>query len=565
MSEPIINTETTSEIPLLIIQAKARTPLKLDDEGKPYFVVPFQPTNELFSIDSTFGNDLDNCNLSSDLRGEFGKNGISLSPSATISIKKRGYKWLITDRDNQKLLFHIDLMFRSDLDKKCVSADLRRVFRKNGISLSQNATISIEEPDNQLLIIAIIDGDQLYSVRQENGQFNIYKQNLYTVRKEIGTDGSLLNVYPFDNIITSIPDALGINGETLIGQGRASRPKPDATYAPKPSYDKDTVEAIFPILLQPENEWVLNAIVESTDNGRLLEWMDLHLDEERFKSLKRKIRLNPAITSKICTFCRDKHSTELPQEIGYAFSSNNPAPFGPFVHKVLILTEPEKHYISQITFDDILGLYEEVYSIAVEARKKFGELVDGLNYGSNIGEYQQSGASQPHLHSQLTAIGKYSFNAGDKLGLMCQAYLEMYNRDYLADYIKALDGANLVLAENEHAILYVPIAQRFNAETQIMVKNETVGNILNTTDEIRRAIAKLEYKAFEAYQGLKLQSFNTVMYATRFSTTNNYQQRLIVSIYPRTAKIGFSELADHYVIDELPWDSAEKIRDAIKT
>lgn len=92
------------------------------------------------------------------------------------------------------------------------------------------------------------------------------------------------------------------------------------------------------------------------------------------------------------------------------------------------------------------------------------------------------------------------------------------------------------------------------------VCNES-GNILETTKEVRKCIGNLEHLTYQIYQhrDLNIQSFNTLMYATRFSAKNDYGQRLIISIYPRTAIIALSELAGRNVVDSFPWRSASQL------
>jgi hypothetical protein len=141
----------------------------------------------LFSTELTFQRDLDNLRVSEDLRREFETNGILLSQNTTVSIKKEDLWWLITDqelnkrysvrkgadrldisleeratdRDSRQILsrdehfalflayetkqlFGMDVVFQSDLDTLSLSADVRQAFEKNGILLSQSATISTE-------------------------------------------------------------------------------------------------------------------------------------------------------------------------------------------------------------------------------------------------------------------------------------------------------------------------------------------------------------------------------------------------------------------------------------
>ncbi|WP_392530915.1 glucosidase [Nostoc sp. C117] len=56
----------------------------------------------LFNLASTFQNDLDSSNLSSDLQKQFKKNQIGLSQSAKVEVKNRGNTWLIIDETNNQ-------------------------------------------------------------------------------------------------------------------------------------------------------------------------------------------------------------------------------------------------------------------------------------------------------------------------------------------------------------------------------------------------------------------------------------------------------------------------------
>jgi diadenosine tetraphosphate (Ap4A) HIT family hydrolase len=324
----------------------------------------------------------------------------------------------------------------------------------------------------------------------------------------IGSDGE-----PFFDIkigrVTSIPDPLGINGETLVGKERAGRPLP-------------------------------------TPETPIADGMD-------FSS---------------CVFCK-----MLPSPNGKAVSEDNLRPFGPLLHKVLFVGD-QKHHSYELTRDDISSLYEELYLVADKNRRDLDGL-DGVSYGMNCGEYTATGATQAHLHSQVTGILKGSFNAADHIASMSLAWYDHYRRDYLKDYEHALRHeesiqscsepgseirSNLIVAENEHALLYVPVAQRFRCELQIMMKVPGVANILDTTPMMRGAIAEMEEAAIRAHRAMGMFNFNTITYGSRFSTTSEQNLRFIVSISPRTAIIALAELLHRYVVDELPWACADRIR-----
>ncbi len=68
-------------------------------------------------------------------------------------------------------LFSMELGFQEDLDGSHLSEELRRRFSNNGFILSQSATISIEKKGNRWLIT---DGSQTYRIRKERGKLGIY-------------------------------------------------------------------------------------------------------------------------------------------------------------------------------------------------------------------------------------------------------------------------------------------------------------------------------------------------------------------------------------------------------
>jgi N-acetylglucosamine malate deacetylase 1 len=378
--------------------------------------------------------------------------------------------------------------------------------------------------------------------------------------------------------IVSVPDPLGIYGETLIGLRRTERPKNNPPPKPSAIMEEETFKTLFPIFIHPENEWMLMALIEGMENPKILGWLyeqvDSLPDKTRAKKFRSQILLNSClpneIISKSCIFCNVTQSQVINSldRHNSAIAINNDFPFGPVMHKVLMLQE-RKHDISEINAFEIESFYELLFEISVKARKQYGDFLDGVTYGMNYGlpkiikgtQIIASGASQPHLHSQVAGITKFSNNSGDKIGNICRYYHTKYTRDYLADYLTALRNANLIVDEDDFTVLYVPIAQRFNYELQIMVKDPKIGNILETNSDIWKSIAKMEHLAYNIYQNeeLSIQSFNTIMHSTRFSHKNTYLQRLIISIYPRTTILALSELANRNVVDSFPFASASKL------
>jgi predicted PurR-regulated permease PerM len=69
------------------------------------------------------------------------------------------------------LLFSIDPQFQSDLDSNNISEGLRQEFEKNRISLSQNATVSIDRQESKWVIV---HADKTYTVSKEGEKLNVY-------------------------------------------------------------------------------------------------------------------------------------------------------------------------------------------------------------------------------------------------------------------------------------------------------------------------------------------------------------------------------------------------------
>ena len=155
---------------------------------------------ELFGIDSKFQNDLDKRTISEDLRQDFENNRIDLSQNTSVSVEVEDKEWLINDKDYEQAyivkkvdvqlkiyerttldpteLFSVDSkMFKNDLDKVTISEDFQKEFENNGISLSQNTTVSIDEKDHRWLINDK-DNKQTYTVRKEE-RLNIYQRTKF--------------------------------------------------------------------------------------------------------------------------------------------------------------------------------------------------------------------------------------------------------------------------------------------------------------------------------------------------------------------------------------------------
>lgn len=281
------------------------------------------------------------------------------------------------------------------------------------------------------------------------------------------------------------------------------------------------------------------------------------------------------VTPEECDFCQELERKGI--------SSNNPRPFGPLEHKVLFVSKP-KHRMLDIHPDDLLELYKEAKRIAVAAKARHRDKLDGIAYGMNCGEYALCGETQPHIHSQLAGLLPSSENAADRLGELCATWRQRESREsYLDDYLTALrskvrvgeDGvplqepdrpartSSLIIDENDDAVLVVPVSQRFRSSMQIIAKDPNIRSLLDMSDEFFKSLATLEHRAITAICLLGHSAFNCTWYTARFSAKKDNDQRFVMNIYPRSGIIALSELLGRYVCDEMPWNSAVAIREAL--
>jgi len=79
----------------------------------------------------------------------------------------------ITKVEANKLQFSIGSEFQGNLDNNIIPEDLMQEFKNNGISLSENAVISIEEIGSSWLIN---DENKNYTIKKEENKLNIYTQ-----------------------------------------------------------------------------------------------------------------------------------------------------------------------------------------------------------------------------------------------------------------------------------------------------------------------------------------------------------------------------------------------------
>jgi photosystem II stability/assembly factor-like uncharacterized protein len=89
--------------------------------------------------------------------------------TAIFTTKDGGKTW-VQQKEFYAILFSIASKFQSDLDSKQISEGLRQEFKNEGISLSDRATVAIDENTGRLMIT---DNRRRYSIRKGEDKLNI--------------------------------------------------------------------------------------------------------------------------------------------------------------------------------------------------------------------------------------------------------------------------------------------------------------------------------------------------------------------------------------------------------
>ena len=138
----------------------------------------------LFRTDIRFEEDLKKGIFSEDLKKAFKTNGFSLSDNAFIT-KRKENEWVVTD-EKRRYLFSFGAGLEDDLNKSIASAELKNICKANKLPLSDNALITKGKEDEW-----VIADEEKFIVRKEAKKLNLYKMRKFFARKGDGK----LNIY----------------------------------------------------------------------------------------------------------------------------------------------------------------------------------------------------------------------------------------------------------------------------------------------------------------------------------------------------------------------------------
>lgn len=174
-----------------------------------------------------------------------------------------------------------------------------------------------------------------------------------------------------------------------------------------------------------------------------------------------------------------------------------------------------------------------------------------------------------------------SFGCGDMVAEVMQSYQNEHNNSFFPDYITCIRNnermddrtdleSNLILWEDEHAMLFVPKAQTSQWELQLMAltneEGEVIGNILEADTASRRSLNKGILLAQKALASLGARMVTSIEYPKRIGKAGESGQHLLYSFLPRLPESpgAFSEAQLRYINGHYPEDFAAICRLKLK-
>jgi hypothetical protein len=167
-----------------------------------------------------------------------------------------------------------------------------------------------------------------------------------------------------------------------------------------------------------------------------------------------------------------------------------------------------------------------------------------------------------------------SFAAGDLIQEFVTQYRQATGKPFFETYTTALrnntrtDGkegpSSLILAEDDHTLLFVPKAQVSEWELQLMPKT-ACGNILEADTPMRESLDKALLTAVKALESLGAQFVTTIEFSKRLDSWDTDQQ-LLYSFIPRLpySPATFSEAQLRWISGAYPEDVAQACRRVVK-
>lgn len=380
-------------------------------------------------------------------------------------------------------------------------------------------------------------------------------------RLKLPTTPGFVGSRPVQNSIYIVRDPIR-PFEIQIGELRSSRPGGDpGLITLTGGMNPDSFRNMYPFIVDEQHKWLRMVLAELETDGAILEqiWKSDPDDEVR-----RVVARNPSAPNEVkedgCLFCQPDFMNLRVQAVsGNAKVMHNDYPYGPFFHYIVLPRDAihswenvEERHLRDIN----LAIRELLDPETTAGRGRLGGSA-GIRMGLNssirhliLGKTTRSsaGASVAHVHKQVWGMAPGSLNLADHLAFVCEAYSRR-GIDYLGRYLDTLKRGGLLLWEDAHVALYVPLGQTSIHELQIMVKRPDTNHYLELTYPEIRSLSRAEFIATCLYRAMGINSFNEIVLSRSFDHSGPVRFRVIVTFITREIDLAVSELSLLYVVD----------------
>jgi hypothetical protein len=257
------------------------------------------------------------------------------------------------------------------------------------------------------------------------------------------------------------------------------------------------------------------------------------------------------------------------------------------------LPSPTKR--ARLTSDD-LEILRRLILGNIEERNKSGDslpfntVIWGQNYGFDLSvSGYRLGGSHQQIHQQFALVrsdmdlyvngenetcscSMPTYAQGDRIAQFSETFQEKTGKPFFETYLRAiqnnkrLDGRkdkthDLCIHQDEHVIVFVPKAQRYQGEIQIMSKVQC-GNIVEAHTGVRQSLDHAIFLTMKILDHLGVEIFNAFEISKRLDSCNQ-DQRLLYCFFPRHPQSpgGFSEFQQRWINNHYPEDFAKSCRD----
>lgn len=250
-----------------------------------------------------------------------------------------------------------------------------------------------------------------------------------------------------------------------------------------------------------------------------------------------------------------------------------------------------------LTRNELEGLRLSLIDEIEQLNKRGGDLLfNATIWGQNFGvDLSPSGyrlhASHQQIHQQYALVPSSvsafkggenelsqstisTYSQGDLVAQFAKEYKEKTNQDFFETYLKAIrnnrrmDGrvnreSDLIFYQDENIIAFVPKAQRYQGEVQIMTR-ERCGNIIETDTKARYSLDRAILITMKVLENLGAEMISVCEISKRFDNPDR-DQRLLYCFLPKhpLSPGGFSECQQRWIISHYPEDFARACRDEV--